>query len=208
MKYSRLWFASASFFLLPVVLFVSCRHKSGHVQDEAMLADRNAASLPAADEDYFHDMDGGLTLTADEVKGRNTWNVWSGGNDRFWDGISKTSFGNLDLLKTISSYPKLKFSRDNRWNYLGLVNEPCFDKATGPDASRFGLWLDKRRSDCPADPFENESKYPGNKNRSPRQEHARRIALRLRDRNSRFASFPEPGFRRSGGQEMGSQTVL
>src|SRR5262249_60673946 len=44
---------------------------------------------------------------------------------------------------------------------LGLVNEPCFEKATGPDPQRFGLWLDRRRADCPPDPFENERKYPG-----------------------------------------------
>ena len=48
-----------------------------------------AASFPAADEDYFADMDGGAKLSPEEVKGRNTWIVWSGGNDRFWDDISK-----------------------------------------------------------------------------------------------------------------------
>ena len=32
----------------------------------------------------------------------------------------------------ISSAPGLPYSRDNRWNYFGLVNEPCFEKATGP----------------------------------------------------------------------------
>ena len=52
-------------------------------------------------------------------------------------------------------------SRDKRWNYLGLVNEPCFDKPRDRDPERFGLWLDKRSKDCPADPFENEQKYPG-----------------------------------------------
>ncbi|HKX05591.1 MAG TPA: hypothetical protein VJX71_24060 [Methylomirabilota bacterium] len=114
-----------------------------------------------ADEDYFHDMDGGIALTPGEIKGRNTWLVWTGGNDRLWDVLSTASFGNLDFLKTVSSHPGLKFSRDNRWTYLGLVNEPCFDKATGPDPERFGLWLDKRRADCPADPFENATKYPG-----------------------------------------------
>ena len=31
--------------------------------------------FPAADEDYFHDMDGGVALTSDEIKGRNTWIV-------------------------------------------------------------------------------------------------------------------------------------
>src|SRR5690349_9923796 len=32
----------------------------GHVLDEAARAKRTAESFPAADEDYFHDMDGGL----------------------------------------------------------------------------------------------------------------------------------------------------
>ena len=135
----------------------------GEVVDEAHLVHRAVASFPAADEDYFADMDGGGKLSPEEVKGRNTWIVWSGGNDRFWDELSTLSFGTLDFLKTLSSHPSLKFSRDNRWYYLGLVNEPCFEKATGPDPNRFGLWLDKRvvTPDCPPDPFENETKYPG-----------------------------------------------
>lgn len=169
--------------------------KPGTVLDEAKLANRAPASFPAADEDYFREMDGGVTLKPDAdfqavaaslgmkpeevkrsiVKGRNTWLVWTGGNDRFWDKIGATSFGALDLLKTLSSYPnaisndpndpnnRMKFSRDNRWYYLGLVNEPCFEKPTGPDPERFGLWLDKRivSPECPPDPFENEAKYPG-----------------------------------------------
>ena len=133
----------------------------GHVQDEARLAGRAPASFPAADEDYFHDMDGGMALTADEVKGRNMWIVWTGGDDKMWDTLTVTSVGTLDFLKTISSYKGLKASRDNRWTYLGLVNEPCFKKATGPDPNRYGLWLDQRDPSCPPDPFENESKYPG-----------------------------------------------
>jgi hypothetical protein len=150
---------------LGLLLLAGCTVKekveSGHVLDEARKAGRSAASFPAADEDYFHDMDGGVPLATNEAKGRNTWIVWTGGNDRFWDSISISSAGALDFLKTLSSYPKLKFSRDNRWNYLGLVNEPCFEKATGPDRQRFGLWLDKRSASCPPDPFENETKYPG-----------------------------------------------
>jgi hypothetical protein len=135
--------------------------KPGTVLDEARLANRPASSFPAADEDYFHDMDGALTFSPEEIKGRNMWIVWTGGNDHMWDKINTSSFGALDFLKTLSSHPSLKFSRDNRWNYLGLVNEPCFDKATGPDPNRFGLWLDKRSTSCPPDPFENETKYPG-----------------------------------------------
>jgi hypothetical protein len=132
-----------------------------HPKDEALRAGRTAASFRAADEDYFRDMDGGSKLSLEEIRGRNTWIVWTGGNDRLWDKMNSISFGALDFLKTLSSHPKLKASRDNRWEYLGLVNEPCFEKATGPDPQRFGLWLDKRRADCPPDPFENEQKYPG-----------------------------------------------
>jgi cytochrome c5 len=135
----------------------------GEVQDEARLAGRSAASFPAADEDYFHDMDGGVALTPEEIKGRNMWIVWTGGDDKMWDTLTVNSVGTLDLLKTISSYPdpKLKANRDNRWTYLGLVNEPCFKKATGPAPDRYDLWLDERDPSCPPDPFENESKYPG-----------------------------------------------
>jgi hypothetical protein len=135
--------------------------KIGHVQDEAMLAGLKADSFKAADEDYFHDMDGSAALTADEIKGRNTWIVWTAGDDRLWDKMSLASVGALDFLKTVSSHPSLKNNRDNRWDYLGLVNEPCFEKPTAGDPNRFGLWLDKRSAGCPADPFENEQKYPG-----------------------------------------------
>jgi hypothetical protein len=135
--------------------------KIGHVKDEAMLAGLNAGDFKAADEDYFHDMDSGVSLTADEIKGRNTWIVWTAGDDRLWDKMALASVGALDFVKTLSSHPSLKYNRDNRWDYLGLVNEPCFDKATGPDPNRFGLWVDQRSANCPPDPFENETKYPG-----------------------------------------------
>jgi hypothetical protein len=140
--------------------------KSGKVQDEALLAGRNASSFTAADEDYFHEMDGAVHLVPEEIKGRNTWLVWSGGNDRLWDTMTYKSAGALDFLKILSSHPQLlkidpQFSRDKRWEYFGLVNDPCFEKATGPDPERWGLWLDKRRADCKPDPFENEQKYPG-----------------------------------------------
>src|SRR5829696_4502696 len=178
-----------------VALFV-WKTNAGHapVRDEALAVGRDAATFPAADEDYFHDMDGGVPLTAEEIKGRNSWIVWTAGNDRFWDGLVTTSYGALDFLKTLSSHPSLKFRRANRWAYLGLVNEPCFVKATGPDPDRYGLWLDRRSPDCPPDPFENEQKYPGVaigargktiKNASYYGEAAGIVGLRL---------FPNPAF--------------
>src|SRR5215469_14333855 len=107
------WMASASICL---AFATSCTHgpKAGEVKDEALRAGRAAASFPAADEDYFHDMDGGIALTSDEVKGRDMWLLWTGGNDRFWDSLATSSVGIVDLLKTVSSYPSYKFTRDNR----------------------------------------------------------------------------------------------
>ena len=81
-----------------------------------------ASSFEAAADNYFDGMDPDVKLTEPEIKGRNVWLVWTGGNDRFWDTIIKDSFGTFDLLKTISSAPALTFSRDNRWKYFGMVN--------------------------------------------------------------------------------------
>ena len=135
-----------------------------------MRANRSAESFKAAGEDYFRDMDhpARFTENSPEVQGRNTWIVWTGGNDRFWDRITVESVGTFDLLKTISSHPTKQeygygssYGRRNRWNYLGLVNEPCFKEPTGPDPNRYGLWLDVRDPSCPPDPFADEQKYPG-----------------------------------------------
>ncbi|MGR9108476.1 MAG: hypothetical protein ACU843_16270, partial [Gammaproteobacteria bacterium] len=130
----------------------ACKNKQGEIIDEAMCVGRTAETLKGADEDYYRDMDYGITkdpaalaktlepfvagITPEEaVKrvaiGRNNWIVWTAGNDTLWDTLGYRSVGTLDFLKTLSNHPSLKFSRDNRWNFLGLVNEPCFEKGTG-----------------------------------------------------------------------------
>lgn len=175
---------------LPLVLLQGCDGKpskpcgseSGKTLDEAKCVGREADSLKGADEDYFADMDYGVSKQPDLLvqrlspfvpgitgqqaveavaRGRNNWIVWTAGNDTLWDKLSRDSVGNLDFLKTISNHPSLAASRDNRWKYLGVVNEPCYVKGDGPREDRFGLWLDSRDPTCAADPFENETKYPG-----------------------------------------------
>lgn len=169
------------------LFLVHCSHKPkpGTVKDEAQRVGRDADSFPASDDDYMRDMDYGITKNPEAVRaaldpyvpgisaaeavkraviGRNNWNIWTGGNDRFWDELSsKYSYGTIDLLKTISSHSSQKHGRRDRWNYLGVVNEPCFREPTGPRADRFGLWLDERVTGpgCGPDPYENEAKYPG-----------------------------------------------
>jgi len=142
----------------------------GKVKDEALTASRFPQSFQLADEDYFHDMDqsknGPLSLTRNQIQGRNMWMIWTGGDDRLWDVLNWKSYGLFDLLKTVSSNPDLKFGRHNRWDYLGLVNEPCYEEAKQGDPERFGLWLDKRIPGCDPrfgdkDPFADETKYPG-----------------------------------------------
>ncbi|WP_210275401.1 hypothetical protein [Rhizobium sp. G21] len=135
------------------------------VVDEAKKAGRSAATFPAAAEDYFKGMDGGVELSRDEVIGRNNWLVWTAGNDRFWNEITRSAFGNFDLLKTVSSHPSLAFGRSNRFRELGLINEPCYQAPTKGANDKFGLWLDVRRKGDPAcdapDPFADANKYPG-----------------------------------------------
>ena len=168
-----------------VLVGFSCRHvpfqpRPNTQQDEAMRAGRSPESLKGADEDYFADMDYGITRNpaavakelepylgkvsgADAVRhvaiGRNNWIVWTAGNDVLWDRLNRDSKGALDLLKTVSNLPN--YNRSNRWNWYGLVNEPCYKKNTEPRADRWGLRLDVRDPACGPDPFENEAKYPG-----------------------------------------------
>lgn len=97
---------------------------------------RKPADFPELALDVFQPMDGGLALTADEIKGRNTWNLWCGGNEQFWDRVAREALGLFDLLKTIDSR-----HRSERFKELGLINQPGFKQATKPD--KYGLWIDE-----------------------------------------------------------------
>ena len=133
--------------------------KFGKVEDEARKAGRKVEEFAGAGEGYFAAMDKGLLLPRKEgeaypkeimevadatglppeavrqaaIRGQNAWTVWTGGNDRFWDYAAKNTIGSFDLLKTISSHPTQAYGRGNRFRYLGLLNEPCFDAPKGPD---------------------------------------------------------------------------
>lgn len=175
--------------VLSVTALIGCgspnQPKPGTVRDEAARAGLTPEHFQAAPDDYFHDMDFNLIhgqqhrpFTQQEIEGRNTWIVWTGGDDWLWNRLTTDSLGTFDLLKTISSHksepykdPHAKpgdppkylygYGRHNRFSYLGLVNEPCFTEATGPDPNHFGLWLDQRDPTCPPDPFADETRFPG-----------------------------------------------
>ena len=98
---------------------------------------RGPEALSDVVEDIFKPMDGSIELTEDEVRGRNMWNLWTAGNEQFWDRMARESYGLVDLLKTLDSR-----KRGERFKGMGLINEPGLQEATKPDD--FGLWLDER----------------------------------------------------------------
>ena len=97
---------------------------------------RRPEDFPELAVDVFKPMDGGIELTPDEIKGRNTWNLWCAGDEQFWERMSRESYGLIDLLKTIDSR-----NRPNRFVAMGLINEPGFRPAAKPD--QYGLWIDE-----------------------------------------------------------------
>ncbi len=75
-------------------------------------------------------------LTEAESRGRCTWYLWTGGNDKYYRDIAKRTKGSVDLLNLVDSR-----QRDERFKLYGTVNEPECEKATEPD--KYGFWLDK-----------------------------------------------------------------
>jgi hypothetical protein len=108
--------------------------------DDAKAGGKTTADFPQITADVFKPMDGGIDLTPEEIMGRNTWNLWTGGNQYFWDRIARQGYGLIDLLKMLDSR-----NRGSRHAALGLVNEPGFRQAGDEDTKdTYGLYLDKR----------------------------------------------------------------
>lgn len=70
------------------------------------------------------------------IYGRNTWLLWCGGNEDFWDWLSQDAYGVLDFLKMIDSR-----KRESRFRDLGLINQPGMKASTTPGP--YGLYLDR-----------------------------------------------------------------
>ena len=157
------WRATA-WWLLGVVLLASCSRgpQPGTVLDEARQAGRDGASFKHSADDYFHDMDGGVKLDPAEIAGRNMWLVWSGGNDRFWDGLSAYDLRRLRPAQGGELAPVARLQPGIALELLRARQRAVLrERDQGPDPNRRGLWLDVRSKGCAPDPFEDESKYPG-----------------------------------------------
>ena len=119
-----------------LLAFVGCKKEP---VDEAKAAGKTTADFPQITADIFKPMDGGIDLSPEEIMGRNAWNLWSAGNQAFWNHAAQDSYGLMDLLKMLDNR---KFPRGERFKTLGLVNEPGFRAPAKPD--EFGLWLDEQ----------------------------------------------------------------
>ena len=119
--------------------------KKTEIVDEAKAAGLTTADFPQITADVFKPMDGGIQLSPEEIMGRNAWNLWTAGNQHFWNSVAQDSYGIMDLLKTLDNR---KYARGERFKTLGLVNQPGFRAASKPD--EFGLWLDEQAEPEPA----------------------------------------------------------
>ena len=103
-------------------------HWNGEYIEVEPTDDAAYEAFPPAYRNHFHAIDGKvnkdgkyepLDLNELEIKGRNAWMLWTGGNEIFWDWLSRNGYGSIDLLKVIDSdRVKGRFARS------GLIPEP------------------------------------------------------------------------------------
>jgi predicted small secreted protein len=129
---------------LACCLILAGCNSAKEIVDDAKAAGRTVAEFPETSSRLFKDMDGGIDLTEAQIKGRNSWILWTAGNQVFWDLMANRLCGVVDLIKTLDSR-----KRPQRFAEMGLMNEPGFRQASGPDW--FGLWVDQPIGTAPAD---------------------------------------------------------
>jgi hypothetical protein len=142
-----------------------CQSSNKPIYDEAKISlkaeNKTEIEFPADEVDYFADMDVGwrpenayarlepLHLKHDEIKGRNTWMLWTGGNEAFWDWLANHSYGFVDLLKLVDFNPEHPW---DRFGEAGLIVEPN----TRPPltADRYGLYIRQPSDETARQPSE------------------------------------------------------
>lgn len=145
MRKAVVWLGILFLVGIAVALLLIRSSDGGAVPDDAKAAGKTVADFPQTASHALDAMDGGLTLSDDQRKGRNTWILWTAGDQVFWDRMAQHGLGTADLLKTVDSR-----MRGSRFKEMGLVNQPGFEQAREPD--RYGLWLDTGRQEDDVDP--------------------------------------------------------
>jgi hypothetical protein len=75
----------------------------------------------------------------DGIRGRNTWLLWGGGNETFWDWLQTKGYGLTDFLILMDSR-----RRGSRFKEAGVITQPGFVQATEPI---LGLYIDQPNPD-------------------------------------------------------------
>jgi hypothetical protein len=75
----------------------------------------------------------------DAIRGRNTWLLWGGGNETFWDWLQQKGYGLTDFLILMDSR-----RRGSRFADAGLINQPGFMRCDEPI---LGLYIDAAKPD-------------------------------------------------------------
>ena len=71
------------------------------------------------------------------IRGRNTWLLWGGGNEGFWNWLAQDGYGITDFLVQLDSR-----RRDGRFVRTGVINQPGFKSNSDPSKRILGLYLD------------------------------------------------------------------
>ncbi len=94
----------------------------------------------------------------DAIRGRNTWVLWGGGNESFWNWLQQDGYGLTDFLILMDSR-----QRESRFKRAGLINQPGFQTST----QRFlGLYIDQGKPNGEALLLPPGAKPPANYNYS------------------------------------------
>lgn len=84
------------------------------------------------------------TWNDSERRGRDLWIFWSGGNQKFYRRLQQIA-GHSPARLSVDFYRLLELSPQDRWEKLGLINEPNFKPAKNAD--QYGLRLDRWQGD-------------------------------------------------------------
>ncbi len=145
MRKAFVWMGLLLLVGIAIGLLLIRSRSEAEVPDDAKAAGKTVADFPQTASRALDEMDGGVALSNDERKGRNTWILWTAGDQTFWDRMAQHGLGTADLLKTIDSR-----MRSSRFKDMGLVNQPGFQQAA--QADRYGLWLDAGPQEDGVDP--------------------------------------------------------
>jgi hypothetical protein len=109
----------------------------------AVIAQNAPASTPA--QSYYDTyQSGGAALTPLERRGRDTWYLWTAGDQQLWRQLAIITGGATDLLLYVDSR-----RNGHRFRDLGVITEPGCRPAAAAD--EYGFWFDTCESEGVAD---------------------------------------------------------